>query len=275
MSQFEPIEVSESVVAAVERYLRTNFRPRRESVALDYARAIIASKESREIGGALFREIRREFKKGKSLEEMIGKGLINLDLIKFTNHSLYEHQSKALEYASNQGRNIIIATGTGSGKTEAFLLPIINSLLNERDAGTLDDGIRAIVVYPMNALATDQLERIRVGLEKFPEITFGRFVGPTKNTRKEAEKERGNRISIVNERASRDEMIANPPHLLITNYAMLERLLLLPRWSKLFTNKLKWIVMDEIHSYDGSKAVEIAMLLRRVKNRTSGNNRVP
>jgi len=274
MSQFEPIEVSESVVAAVERYLRTNFRPRRESVALDYARAIIASKESREIGGALFREIRREFKKGKSLEEMIGKGLINLDLIKFTNHSLYEHQSKALEYASNQGRNIIIATGTGSGKTEAFLLPIINSLLNERDAGTLDDGIRAIVVYPMNALATDQLERIRVGLEKFPEITFGRFVGPTKNTRKEAEKERGNRISIVNERASRDEMIANPPHLLITNYAMLERLLLLPRWSKLFTNKLKWIVMDEIHSYDGSKAVEIAMLLRRVKNRTSGNNRV-
>ena len=107
MSQFEPIEVSESIVAAVERYLRSNFKPRRESVALDYAKAIIASKENREIGGALFREIRREFKKGKSLEEMIGKGLLNSDLIKFTDHSLYEHQSKALEYASNQGRNII------------------------------------------------------------------------------------------------------------------------------------------------------------------------
>ena len=274
MSEFEPIDVSESIVSAVERYLRSNFNPRRESVARDYSRAIDMSKESREIGGALFREVRREFQAGKSIKDLVKEGYVHPDLVKFTDHKLYEHQSKSLELASGKSRNIIIATGTGSGKTESFLLPIINSLLKDRDDGSLDAGIRAIVVYPMNALATDQLERMRNGLRNYPEITYGRFVGPTKNTKKEADKERGNGPSFINERASREEMVSSPPHILITNYAMLERLLLLPKWSELFTGKLKWIVMDEIHSYDGSKAVEIAMLLRRVKNRTSGTNKV-
>ena len=270
MSGFEPISASETVIAAVERYLRSNFNPRRESVARDYSEAIDASKQSRDIGGALFREVRREFELGKSLSELVKEGVAHPDLAEFTHHKLYEHQSKTLQIASGLSRNVIVATGTGSGKTESFLLPIINSLLVQRDAGVLDDGIRAIIVYPMNALATDQLDRLRHVLAKYPDITFGRFVGPTKATRKEAQKERGNDAFPKNERASREEMLNKPPHILITNYAMLERLLLLPKWDPLFTGKLNWIVMDEIHSYDGSKAVEISMLLRRVKNRTAG-----
>ncbi len=274
MAEFEPISASDAVITAVERYLRSNFNPRRGAIAHDYSRAIDSSKGSRDIGGALFREVRREFKTGKSLDQLVEEGVAHPELTRFTKHTLYEHQSRALELASGLSRNVIVATGTGSGKTESFLLPIINSLLKERDKGDLNEGIRAIVVYPMNALATDQIERLRTGLSEFPDITFGRFVGPTKDTRKEAQKERGSSVFPVNERASRDEMKEKPPHILITNYAMLERLLLLPRWSSLFTGKLKWIVMDEIHSYDGSKAVEIAMLLRRVKNRTSGENPV-
>jgi hypothetical protein len=69
-------------------------------------------------------------------------------------------------------------------------------------------------------------------------------------------------------------MVSKPPHILITNYAMLERLLLLPEWDSLFTGKLKWIVMDEVHSYDGTRALEISMLLRRLKSRTGSKERI-
>ena len=100
MSEFEPIDVSESIIAAVERYLRSNFNPRRESIARDYSRAIDMSKESREIGGALFREVRREFQAGKSLKDLVKEGYVHPDLVKFTDHKLYEHQSKSLELAS-------------------------------------------------------------------------------------------------------------------------------------------------------------------------------
>lgn len=274
MSTFEPIEAAELIVAAVERYLRSNFNPRREAVARDYSRAIDESKMNRDIGGQLFREIRKEFALGKSINQLVSEGLVHKSLTKFTSYTLYAHQSQALELAAGQNRNIIVATGTGSGKTEAFLLPIVDSLLKEHDSGSLDDGIRAIVVYPMNALATDQLERMRDNFTQYPQITFGRFVGPTPKTRKDAVKGRGSKSFPTNEKASREEMVGSPPHILITNYAMLERLLLLPEWAPLFTGKLKWIVMDEVHSYDGSKAVEIAMLLRRLKNRTAAGANV-
>ena len=273
-SNFEPIGAAESVITSVERYLRSNFNPRRDAVARDYARAIDESKETQDIGGQLFREIRKEFSLGKTLRELADSGAIHEELTKFTPFKLYEHQSRAFEMAAIEHRNVIIATGTGSGKTEAFLMPIVNSLLAERDAGELGDGIRAIVVYPMNALATDQLDRMRDVLGNFPAITFGRFVGPTPDTRKQALQERGEIGFPLNERTSREEMVAHPPHILITNYAMLERLLLLPQWKALFTDTLKWLVMDEVHSYDGSKAVEIAMLLRRVKIRAAGGNKV-
>ena len=268
MGDYEPIDASLAVLNSVERYLKSSFNPRRAAVASDFERAITEGRVNKDIGGALYREVRRKFASGTSLKDLAAQGVIHPDLVKFTDFVLFSHQTKALELASGRGRNVIIATGTGSGKTESFLLPIIDSLLKERDAGTLTDGIRAIIIYPMNALATDQLDRLETGLQLFPEITFGRFVGPTKPTRKEAQVARGVKPFSINERASREEMVAAPPHILITNYAMLERLLLLPQWKSLFTGHMKWIVMDEVHSYDGSRALEISMLLRRLKSRT-------
>jgi ATP-dependent helicase YprA (DUF1998 family) len=268
MSNYEPIDASLEILDSVERYLKSSFNPRRESIARDFDKAITEGRINKDIGGALYREVRRKFASGTSLKELAGKGVIHPDLVKFTDFVLFAHQTKALELASGNNRNVIIATGTGSGKTESFLLPIIDSLLKERDTGTLSDGIRAIIIYPMNALATDQLDRLESGLQLFPEITFGRFVGPTKVTRKAAQAARGDKPFSINERASRDEIVASPPHILITNYAMLERLLLLPQWKSLFTGHMKWIVMDEVHSYDGSRALEISMLLRRLKSRT-------
>jgi ATP-dependent helicase YprA (DUF1998 family) len=268
MSNYEPIDASFEILDSVERYLKSSFNPRRESIARDFDKAITEGRINKDIGGALYREVRRKFASGTTLEKLASQGVVHPDLVKFTDFVLFAHQTKVLELASGNNRNVIIATGTGSGKTESFLLPIIDSLLKERDAGTLSDGIRAIIIYPMNALATDQLDRLETGLQLFPEITFGRFVGPTKQTRKEAQAARGDKPFSTNEKASREEMVGSPPHILITNYAMLERLLLLPQWQSLFTHHMKWIVMDEVHSYDGSKALEISMLLRRLKSRT-------
>ncbi len=272
-NSFDPVAASNDVISSIQNYLRTTFRPRRQYIQDQYNLALEIATQRKELGGLLFREVRREFKKGESLSQLVSEGKLNpalANVLPFTPHS---HQSKAISRAGAEARNLIIATGTGSGKTESFLIPIVDSLIRESDAGTLTPGIRAVIVYPMNALAGDQLDRLRNLLKPFPELTFGRFVGPTKKTRAEVEILTSGKIS-VNERPSREEMLATPPHILITNYAMLEHLLLLPQYSSLFTQKMRWIVLDEIHSYDGTRGTEIALLMRRLKERTGDPNGV-
>jgi superfamily II DNA/RNA helicase len=273
-ANFEPIAAANEILDSLKRYLNSNFNTRRQYVKDQYLRALEESFQRREIGGSLFKEIRRPFKKGKALKELVLNGSLHPDLRLFMQNNPYEHQAQAIEFSAKPGRNLVIATGTGSGKTESFLLPILNSLLKERDTGKLGPGVRAIIIYPMNALASDQLGRFRDALAKFPEITFGRFVGPTPPTTDQAVRESNGIQFLSNERPSRDSMKEDSPHILITNYAMLEHLLLLPKWSSLFNRKLKWIVMDEVHSYDGTRGVEIGMLLRRLKERTASEDGV-
>lgn len=268
MTEFDPIAASLSVMESLEHYMSSSFIPRRHAVGRDYTQALRAAKTNGDLGGSLYRELRRPFLKGKTIQQFINEGVLHPDLSDFSDFALYAHQSKAIEISALNNRNAVIATGTGSGKTESFLLPILDSLLKESERGTLDPGMRAIIIYPMNALANDQLDRFRNILVKYPRITFGRFVGPTKDTDQEAIKVNGYKPFIANERPSREAILKDIPHILITNYAMLERLLLLPRWERIFNAKLKWIVLDEVHSYDGTKAIEISMLLRRLKART-------
>ena len=98
---------------------------------------------------------------------------------------LYVHQEQAIRKAA-AGRNVVVATGTGSGKTESFLLPILDSLVREHAAGTLGPGVRALLLYPMNALANDQMKRLRQVLAAYPDITFGRYTGDTEEDPKRA-----------------------------------------------------------------------------------------
>ena len=128
----------------------------------------------------------------------------------------------------------------------------------------------------MNALANDQLERLRVLLVSAPDITFGRYTGETLDGREEAKAQfvqRHARAPLPNELLSRAEMQASPPHILLTNFAMLEYLLLRPRDVTLFENghqgHWQFIVADEAHVYDGVKGAEIAMLLRRLRERVA------
>ena len=194
------------------------------------------------------------------------------------NRQLYKHQIKAIEILSSNKRNTVVTTGTGSGKTECFLIPILNSLLKEKEAGTLGVGVRALLIYPMNALANDQMKRLRDILMKYEDITFGVYNGDTKKTYKKAlttykelhcdEECKNLQEPLNNELISREQMQSTPPHILCTNYAMLEHMLLRPDNDMLFENAdYKFIVLDEAHIYSGTTGMETALLLRRLSAR--------
>ncbi|MGD9588738.1 MAG: DEAD/DEAH box helicase [Pyrinomonadaceae bacterium] len=192
--------------------------------------------------------------------------LRNLNPLEFDlNRPLYEHQLKSLEKSQN-GRSIVVATGTGSGKTECFLLPVLDDVV-----ASPAEGVRSIIVYPMNALANDQLDRLRRLLKDLPEITFGRYTGETPQTRAELSEEELEAIS-PNERFSRDEIQNNPPRILLTNFAMLEYLLLRPTDASIFRHhSLRYVVLDEAHSYNGAQGIDISLLMRRLSQRYNNN----
>ena len=231
-----------------------------------------------------------DFKKGEPLRALLkGRGgFLNdrLDALPadWLDRPLHIHQQHAIKLACADGKNTIVATGTGSGKTESFLFPLAHLLLESRRRSP---SVRCLLVYPMNALANDQLYfRIAPLFGRYldkSEITFGRFTGQIRaNTDRGEEEHRllnnDKLMSVLdnpqripkNWLLTREEMLAAPPDVLITNYAMLEHILLLPRNAPLFEGShLKAIVLDEIHTYGGAQATEIAFLLRKLKQRIS------
>jgi superfamily II DNA/RNA helicase len=173
---------------------------------------------------------------------------------------LYSHQIASLRLIQEE-ENVVVASGTGSGKTECFLLPILDDCA--RNPGS---GVRAILVYPLNALANDQLSRLRELLAGLPEITFGRYTGDTPETKEDARPEALAQVLRPNERFTRAEIRDSPPHILLTNFAMLEYLLLRPKDDALFRNqRLRFVVLDEAHTYTGAQGIDVALLMRRLK----------
>ena len=177
-----------------------------------------------------------------------------------TSRALYTHQIASIERLQ-RGRNLIVASGTGSGKTECFLLPILDDAL--RSPGP---GVRSVIVYPLNALANDQLQRLRVMLRGVPEVTFGRYTGETPYTLAEMSSDDRSEASLDNERATREEIRRDPPHVLLTNFAMLEYLLLRPADADVFRhNRLRFVVLDEAHTYQGAQGIDVGFLMRRLR----------
>jgi len=229
-----------------------------------------------------FVESLTDFEKGRSIEELVADGALcdkwrgmQSNAPSLWSRPLHRHQHAAI----GRNENYIVATGTGSGKTEAFLFPLIDDLLR---GGIGKPGIKAILVYPLNALATDQMFRIaRLLFRELgdPGLTLGRFTGQTKPGADRSEIERDILESPSFEdafpdarrapkgwRLSRDEMLKSPPDILITNYAMLEHVLLLPRNRALLKEAdLRWLVLDELHTYAGAQAIKVAFLLRKLK----------
>lgn len=208
---------------------------------------------------------------------------------------LYRHQTDALKLLLND-KNAVIATGTSSGKTLCYQIPILDNLVRDPSPG-----LRAIIIYPLNALVNDQLTEWEEMLKEHSSIMFGRFTGQTpinqiqyenrlrdgigkrfadrglKKQQLQQEIERELKLQlkkdIPNRLNHRDAIRGNPPHILITNFSMLEYLLVRPVDAPIFENsRLKFLVLDEAHAYRGVQATEIAFLVRRLKDRLKLKN---
>lgn len=278
IDRLDPLETAKHIEESYKRYLKTLLAPRDEQLAEAFDAEIDSS--SLLTKGPIL-EMTPPYETGATCRELIEEGVLDQDFQRIgpsfpLDQSLYVHQEAAIRKFV-AGRNLVVSTGTGSGKTESFLIPIINSLIEESRRGTLGPGVRALLLYPMNALANDQLKRLRAVLASLPDITFGRYTGETKQRSDHAEAEflQGNPgvRRLPNELLSRDEMQASPPHFLLTNYAMLEYLLLRPADMVLFdrpnAGTWRFIVMDEAHVYDGAQGSEVALLIRRLKQRVA------
>jgi hypothetical protein len=279
MTTFDPLSTSTEIVEGYRRYLRS-LLPLRDPQLASALDASIDTSPLLSKGPLL--EATPAYATGATIRDLVAEGVLEPGFLDLTgpelpaDRPLYRHQEQAVRKV-RAGRNIVVATGTGSGKTESFLLPILAHLAPEAAAGTLGPGVRALLLYPMNALANDQMKRLRRLLAAAPDITFGRYTGDTQDDpdRAEAEFHRLNPgvPRLPNELLSRREMRLQPPHLLLTNYAMLEYLLLRPQDMDLFegdsAGSWRFVVVDEAHVYDGAKGAELAMLLRRLTDRVA------
>lgn len=269
---FQPVLSSQIITQKYKRYLKTSFSLADPDYNSQFQQAV---DHSDSFAKGPYLDVLDSFKKGRSLSQLISEGILPKSFSGIAmnqERTLYLHQQLALETALS-GKNMVVSTGTGSGKTESFLIPILAHLLQEKEHHTLCSGVRALLIYPMNALANDQIERLRELLANCPEITYGSYTGQTKDKHSEAledyKKLNDGKLPPKNELISREQIKQTPPHILVTNYAMLEYLMVRPGDSVFFdaqkSKYWKYIVLDEAHVYTGSTGIEVSMLLRRVK----------
>lgn len=177
--------------------------------------------------------------------------------------SPYTHQVDAWKaLTAEKPKSVLVSSGTGSGKTECFLVPVLNSLQQEAEKGSGLQGCRALFLYPLNALINSQRDRLRAwthGLNK--QVRFSLYNGETPNLplRKNPEYPR--------EVDNRKDLRAYVPPIIVTNATMLEYMLVRKDDKPIIEQskgKLEWIILDEAHTYLGSQAAELSLLLRRV-----------
>jgi DEAD/DEAH box helicase domain-containing protein len=176
----------------------------------------------------------------------------------------YIHQAKAFKRLTAENPlSTLVATGTGSGKTEAYLWPILDYCRQHSDK----PGIKAILIYPMNALATDQARRVAAAITGNAALN-----GIRAGIYADAEPRHASDVVTADSLITRRETLRqNPPDILLTNYKMLDYLLLrgddLPLWSQNDKETLRFLVVDEMHTFDGAQGSDLALLIRRVKHR--------
>lgn len=204
-------------------------------------------------------QLNPSFASGGTVEELVADGVLHTECSRiFLKNKqsggqtlrLHHHQRTAIEIAQT-GHNYVLTTGTGSGKSLAYIVPIVDHVLR-RGSGK---GIQAIIVYPMNALANSQAGELKKFLQDgYPQgkepVTFARYTG------QESENER-------------QQIMTHPPDILLTNYVMLELIMTRPRERKLVEQArgLRFLVLDELHTYRGRQGADVALLVRRVRDR--------
>lgn len=198
-------------------------------------------------------ELNPAFASGPTLGELAREGVIREETARFFGPGLrlFRHQEEAIRHAA-AGRSFVVSTGTGSGKSLTYLVPIVDRAFR---AGIGKPGVVGLCVYPMNALVGSQLEALE-GFKKrnWPDcrLRFKRWTGQDRHV------------------DDRNDTVNNPPHILLTNYVMLELSLVRPADRSLLhqiLNNLAVLAVDEIHVYRGRQGADVAMLLRRLRER--------
>ncbi|MBC6448079.1 DEAD/DEAH box helicase [Actinokineospora sp. HBU206404] len=193
--------------------------------------------------GVLHSECERIFRIGKDEPGSAGYPL-----------TLHQHQRDAIDVARG-GQSYVLTTGTGSGKSLSYIVPIVDHVVRLRASGAYQPGVKAIIVYPMNALANSQRNELEKFLAHgFPDgrgpVTFRRYTGQDRD-------------------AERAEILSDPPDILLTNYVMLELVLTRPKErERLITaaHGLRFLVLDELHTYRGRAGADVGMLVRRLRD---------
>lgn len=212
-------------------------------------------------------QINPSYRRGGSVDELVEKSVLHKTCGEIfrdgraedgnpgASLTLFSHQQQAIALAS-AGQSFVVTTGTGSGKSLCFFIPIVNAVLREKRAGG-PGRTRAVVIYPMNALANsqrDELEKFLGNIEGEKPITFARYTGQE-------------------DAAQRQKIANNPPDILLTNFMMLE--LLMTRQDDIDRQVmgncagLRFLVLDELHTYRGRQGADVALLVRRVRERLS------
>lgn len=207
-------------------------------------------------------QLNPSFQPGATVAELVSCGVLHPECERIFSHGktpsslgvplqLHRHQDQAVR-AAQSGESYVLTTGTGSGKSLAYFIPIVDHVLKHGGSG---QGIKAIVVYPMNALANSQEEELRKFLALgYPAgaspVSFGRYTGQETTER-------------------RHELMERPPDILLTNFVMLELLLTRPDERRIVeaAQGLEFLVLDELHTYRGRQGADVAMLVRRVRDR--------
>ncbi|PSW37574.1 DEAD/DEAH box helicase, partial [Photobacterium phosphoreum] len=180
----------------------------------------------------------------------------------------YLHQHKAWKILGSESpKSTVITSGTGSGKTECFLVPLLDDLVRQAiDQEELLVGVQAIMLYPLNALINSQEERLSALLRGFEgKVRYAKYTGDTEEE-KPAKAVSALKVSTPEKVQYREEIRETPPSILVTNSTILEYMLVRPIDRDILTKskgKLKWIILDEAHTLVGTQAAEISLLLRR------------
>ena len=203
------------------------------------------------------------YEKGLPFKELCSKGLFHHEIGNIFDFTPHKHQERAFRLGT-EGKSFVVTSGTGSGKSLTYLVPIFDFVFRNKKKDN-PPSVKALIIYPMNALINSQFQEIEKFAERYEKntgrefpITYAQYTGQEKQEKK-------------------DEIVAKKPDIILTNYMMLEYMLIRPKEKQLrdsILDNLQFLVFDELHTYRGRKGADVSMLIRRIRQSISNPNLV-
>lgn len=203
------------------------------------------------------------YEKGLAFRELCASGVLHQEVGNIFDFTPHKHQESAFRLGT-KGKSFVVTSGTGSGKSLTYLVPVFDFVFRNKNADS-KPSVKALLVYPMNALINSQYQEIEKFAEQYKQktgrefpISFAQYTGQEKQEAK-------------------DKIIAEQPDIILTNYMMLELMLIRPKEKPLrdsILNNLQFLVFDELHTYRGRQGADVSMLIRRLRQSISNPNLV-